>query len=732
MPAAPDSVSRDMFRLYRTRDGQSYILESPLKSKKGGENMLLISQDAVQVKTLAQAAALGLDDGPSASQVDICGVVGIIDMILGKYLIVATARTLAATLQAHKIWRVTAASILPIGPASQLLLARKKGVDDRTLGKYTLDQELLQSINEIANSGHLYYSTTYDLTHSIQHNYLRTSRKASQTAAAPWVLNMICGFAGTIDLSIALPHEAGAMEGAPKSYKLTLISRLNRRRVGMRYVRRGLDFDGNTANNVEMEQIVYHEDYHRCKKLSAFVQIRGSVPSVWGQDLNMNYKPDLLVASIDKPAVWNSCKKHYDDLKNQYIGENAVEGSGPDIGKVICVNLLDVSGFEGRLTKVYEDSVRRFRDDKVSYEEFPVNKWCKGGKFQNMEILVDRVRDRLVNSGWLIADGDVPASSLVAGGAKTSTPLTIWKLQTGLARVSCLDSLDRTNLTCSIFARYMLPYQLQTVTPGLGPLPASANGVIASDLRDPVASVRAALTPALVRTITNMWADSGDAVSLLYAGTGALKADVTRTGKKTIRGSLTDGINSLTRYYLNNFVDGRRQDAYDLWTGKAVASQINHLVETEGVKRAQRVRKPYLESGSGIIGRIVPSFVINTIEPLLQTATEYARASPRTIRPTVEPQVHETARRVETTTVTRWVSPHFDSEGSPNSIPGLLISAAKLYAPTQVTSAIEFVIALALFAYLLVLTRILGIQGHFVVNRPRLSVEYRNIFDLLD
>jgi hypothetical protein len=53
--------------------------------------------------------------------------------------------------------------------------------------------------------------------------------------------------------------------------------------------------------------------------------------------------------------------------------------------------------------------------------------------------------------------------------------------------------------------------------------------------------------------LTCLWADAGDNVSLNYAGTGALKADVTRTGKRQIfQGSYADGTNALTRYYLNN------------------------------------------------------------------------------------------------------------------------------------------------------------------------------------
>ena len=64
-----------------------------------------------------------------------------------------------------------------------------------------------------------------------------------------------------------------------------------------------------------------------------------------------------------------------------------------------------------------------------------------------------------------------------------------------------------------------------------------------------------------------MWANHGDEISRQYAGTGALKSGFTRTGKRTFGGKLDDGYKSLKRYYLNNFRDGRKQDALDLVTG---------------------------------------------------------------------------------------------------------------------------------------------------------------------
>lgn len=56
-----------------------------------------------------------------------------------------------------------------------------------------------------------------------------------------------------------------------------------------------------------------------------------------------------------------------------------------------------------------------------------------------------------------------------------------------------------------------------------------------------------------------VWADNADICSIEYAGTGALKTDYTRTGKRTQVGMIRDGMNSLIRYYKNNFTDGFRQ-----------------------------------------------------------------------------------------------------------------------------------------------------------------------------
>ena len=64
------------------------------------------------------------------------------------------------------------------------------------------------------------------------------------------------------------------------------------------------------------------------------------------------------------------------------------------------------------------------------------------------------------------------------------------------------------------------------------------------------------------------WTNNADVMSYLYTGTPALKTDFTRTGKRTHQGAINDGINSLTRYYINNFTDDYYVDCLNIATLK--------------------------------------------------------------------------------------------------------------------------------------------------------------------
>lgn len=112
--------------------------------------------------------------------------------------------------------------------------------------------------------------------------------------------------------------------------------------------------------------------------------------------------------------------------------------------------------------------------------------------------------------------------------------------QDGVFRTNCIDCLDRTNVVQSMLAKRSLKFILTK----LGIL--NAGQSIDS-------------TAGLSSLYKNIWADNADLVSTQYSGTGALKTDFTRTGKRTFTGAMMDGVNSLVRYFKNNFRDGHRQ-----------------------------------------------------------------------------------------------------------------------------------------------------------------------------
>ena len=69
-----------------------------------------------------------------------------------------------------------------------------------------------------------------------------------------------------------------------------------------------------------------------------------------------------------------------------------------------------------------------------------------------------------------------------------------------------------------------------------------------------------------------LWAENGDALSRIYAGTGALNTSFTRSGKRTLAGVLSDATKSVSRAYINSFQDKGKQVAIDMFVVREDAS----------------------------------------------------------------------------------------------------------------------------------------------------------------
>lgn len=333
------------------------------------------------------------------------------------------------------------------------------------------------------------------------------------------------------DLAL-VKHTEGA--GGTQEYLLTLISRRSVERSGLRYLRRGIDENGNTANAVETEQILSTPDWDSSTPISSFVQFRGSIPVFFSQT-PYTFKPvPVLTASVS--VNQRAMRKHFSDVSNRY-------------GRIQAVSLIDRHGNEQTIGDSYEENIKLLNKEgginghSIAFNWFEFHKVCRGMKFENVSILVDSMASFLESSGW---------TSSQNGSSK--------KTQAGAIRTNCMDCLDRTNVVQSAFGQYILEQQL-----------ASYGHKI--DLRhDPTTS-----------WFNMLWADNGDAISRAYAGTAALKGDYTRTRKRNAIGALTDLSLTLSRYYRNLFEDFFAQAAIDYLLGtvtEAVFSEFEATMTT--------------------------------------------------------------------------------------------------------------------------------------------------------
>jgi hypothetical protein len=85
-----------------------------------------------------------------------------------------------------------------------------------------------------------------------------------------------------------------------KDFIFCVIARKDNRRTGMRYLCRGADLNGNCANFIETETLIFindlkENDYNKNNYIDVIshLQIRGSIPLLWSQPSNFNFVPKV-------------------------------------------------------------------------------------------------------------------------------------------------------------------------------------------------------------------------------------------------------------------------------------------------------------------------------------------------------------------------------------------------------------------------------------------------------
>ncbi|CAK8541949.1 unnamed protein product [Lathyrus sativus] len=513
MDTESPSDSAERFKLYDELELQEFQNKFVIKSHQSPNHGFSISRIDGNINSLDGDT---FSESPTKTST-IYGVVGTIRLVVGTYAIVITSRKEVGSFLGFPVYRLMSMRVLACNEALKFSTSQEKR-----------DEEYFLTLLKVVESmPGLYYSYETDITLNLQ----RRSKLVEGWMSKPlwkqadpryvWNKHLMEELIESKLDRFIMPLVQGSFQTAElklkdSCVKLTLISRRCTRRLGTRMWRRGANFEGDTANFIETEQLLETEDFS-----FSFLQVRGSIPLLWEQIVDLSYKPHLRV--INHEQTPNIVERHFHDLSQRY-------------GEILAVDLTDKHGEEGQLSAAYAAEMQN--QQNVRYVPFDFHLHCGNSNYNSMKILYDQISEDLEKQRYFMIDrkGDILDE------------------QKGIIRANCIDSLDRTNVTQCYMAQKALNLQLQRI------------GVL-------TCSECISMFGEEIGKFRILWAEQGDEISLEYAGTNALKGDLVRYGKKTLAGLIKDGISAVSRYYLNNFHDGIRQDALDLISGHYTVSR---------------------------------------------------------------------------------------------------------------------------------------------------------------
>ncbi|CCC11590.1 putative synaptojanin-like protein [Sordaria macrospora k-hell] len=289
----------------------------------------------------------------------------------------------------------------------------------------------------------------------------------------------------------------------------------------------------------------------------SYAQVRGSVPVFWEQQAGLLPNQQKITITRSPDGTQPAFNKHFSDLEQAY-------------GAVHVINLLSVSKpGEYELTSLYRTGIRncplsrpeegQSRDHALlRATEYDFHAETKGPQGYEAAHEIRRYLESSADGfAYYLAheadDGEESAGSDKRTSSPSQRRYVVVLQQEGVFRTNCLDCLDRTNLIQTIVSQMAVETFLGHQGEGA-----------ASDFWSRHA---------------NLWADNGDALSRIYAGTGALKSSFTRSGKMSFAGAIADVRKSATRLYVNNFTDKQRQMTIDTLLGRMIGQGPVHLYD---------------------------------------------------------------------------------------------------------------------------------------------------------
>jgi hypothetical protein len=411
---------------------------------------ILIDRISHEVKLVNYNHSLIATDSERRS---VYAVIGIINLIAGPYLIIATAVSQVGCIFHQPVMKIDASEIIPFFKTTLHITEEQQA----------FNSQYLSMVKTVLSTEHFYFSSSYDISHTVQRlanfspdfNYQTMFDRAdkrfvwnqhllrdwnSRPELKKYCLPIIHGFVSIKEITIK-----------SSTFQWILISRRNIRRAGTRLFMRGCDTEGNPANYVETEQIVEYSSFNGSGGRCSFVQLRGSIPLMWTQMPNLKYKPPPVpLMNSNQMAV---CKKHLQEIRDIY-------------GPVVIINLINHTGAEGKMEKEFESVLQSLSLDGVKFESFDFHHECRNMRWDRLSILMERIVIDQTDFGYYHSEGGgLPATISSPFNSRHHqppiSPPSIMCQQEGIFRTNCIDSLDRTNVVQGLIARRSLEAQLR-------------------------------------------------------------------------------------------------------------------------------------------------------------------------------------------------------------------------------------------------------------------------------
>ena len=489
--------------------------------------------------------------GNESKEYDVNSVLGYIEAKKKNYIVCANQTTFVGKILEARIFKIEKFCYVP---------EYENSIDIE-------DQPYLKMLDDFLERNPLYYSDKLDLTISALNMQKKMKEKTTKSKIFKYTINQYCwnysmakyfdsegmnefiypvinGFFGARDISDY---------GEKNDLHFILIGRKDDRRSGMRFLIRGADKSGMVANTVETEEILIYKDDEGNINICSFIELRGSIPLLWTQEPNLQLNPKIIPYD-DFRANCDVFKMHIEELFENY-------------GSVCCVNLIDNKKDQKIIGDYYNGIVQNYKDANKDKEKLLYFVWfdfhaeCKKMKYENIKKLFKKQSFHECLNNYGFTHLKFRKESLEEDYQENKIDdflidknlLEIIQTQKGIFRSNCIDSLDRSNVVQSVIGRYFLFIILSKI--GFSNVKPSDDDVFRK------------FQGSFESKFKLLWADHGDGISLAYSGTGALKSDFVRTGKRTLIGNIIDGYLSSKRFYLNNFRDGYNQDCHDYFLG---------------------------------------------------------------------------------------------------------------------------------------------------------------------